>query len=231
LVWEPAPRAAGDRESEAPARVSVMAIAPDGSPYFRGRVPDVALASATSSPGLSAASDARTASSSPGVHGPQRVAFDVAPGKMQLRLSVEGSAAQILDTEVREITVPDMTSPTAAIGTPAVFRARTVRELQQLKADADPVPVTAREFSRMDRLLIRIPAYGPGGTPAVLSVHLLNRAGQPMSELQVVPAPKPGEQQIELPLAGMAAGEYIFEIKTTGDGGEAKELLGFRVTG
>ena len=28
-----------------PARVSLMAVAPDGSPYFRGRVPDVALAS------------------------------------------------------------------------------------------------------------------------------------------------------------------------------------------
>jgi VWFA-related protein len=223
LVWEPAPRAPGDRASDEPARVSVMAIAPDGSPYFRGRVPDVALASAAPASAIGGGASAPK--------GPQRVAFDVAPGKMQLRLSVEGSASQILDTEVREITVPDMTSPTAAIGTPAVFRARTVRELQQLKADADPVPVTAREFSRMDRLLIRIPTYGPGGTPAVLSVHLLNRAGQPMSELQVVPAPKPGEQQIELPLAGMAAGEYIFEIKTTGDGGEAKELLGFRVTG
>ena len=34
-----------------------------------------------------------------------------------------------------EVTVPDLTAPTTALGTPAVFRARTVRELQQLKAD------------------------------------------------------------------------------------------------
>jgi len=222
VVWEPVSHVPGEHY-EAPSRVAVTAIAPDGSPYFRGRVPDVALAS--TSPGSAAAGGG------PAPRGPQRVTFDAAPGRMQLRLSVEGSAAQVLDTEVREITVPDMTAASAAIGTPLVFRARTARELQLLKADADPVPVTTREFQRSDRLLIRVPAYGPGGTAPVLSVHLLNRAGQPISELPVVPAPMAGEQQIELPLAGMAAGEYIFEIKTTAEGGEAKELLGFRVTG
>src|SRR5439155_441432 len=87
LVWEPATRAPGERESDAPARVSVMAIAPDGSPYFRGRVPDVALAS--TNPASAAASDARAASAGQAVRGPQRVTFDVAPGKMQLRLSIE----------------------------------------------------------------------------------------------------------------------------------------------
>src|SRR4029077_7894976 len=48
FVWEPVARAPGDpspSESREPSRVAVMAIAPDGSPYFRGRVPDVALAS------------------------------------------------------------------------------------------------------------------------------------------------------------------------------------------
>ena len=42
LVWEPMPRVAGDRDarSEAPARVMVTAVGPDGAPYFRGRVPE-----------------------------------------------------------------------------------------------------------------------------------------------------------------------------------------------
>jgi VWFA-related protein len=222
VVWEPASHAPGDH-AEAPSRVAVTAIAPDGSPYFRGRVPDVALAS--TSPGSAAAGGGAPPK------GPQRVSFDAAPGKMQLKLAVEGTAAQVLDTETREITVPDMTSPAAALGTPLVFRARTVRDLQQLKADADPIPVTTREFLRSDRLLVRVPAYGPGGTPPSISVHLLNRAGQPMSELPATAAPQAGQQQFELPLAGMVAGEYIFEIKTTGEGGEAKELLGFRITG
>src|SRR5262245_34251184 len=43
LVWEAVPRPAGDpSRTGPPARVSVMAVAPDGSPIFRGRVPDQA---------------------------------------------------------------------------------------------------------------------------------------------------------------------------------------------
>ena len=46
FVWEPVPRAPGDqvRAGDAPARVSVTAIAPDGSPYYRGKLPDAASA-------------------------------------------------------------------------------------------------------------------------------------------------------------------------------------------
>jgi hypothetical protein len=148
-----------------------------------------------------------------------------------LRLSVEGTASQVLDTEMREITVPDLTSPQTSMGTAELFRGRTVREYQQLKADPDAVPLAAREFSRTDRLFVRVPAYGPGGTTPVISAHILNRGGQAMNELTVTPSAKAGVQQIDLPLAGLAPGEYVLEIKATGEGGEAKELVGFRVTG
>ena len=37
-------------------------------------------------------------------------------------------------------------------------------------------------------------------------------------------------RQIELPLAALAPGEYLLEIKAAGDDG-AKQLVGFRVTG
>jgi len=53
-----------------------------------------------------------------------------------------------------------------------------------------------------------------------------------MIDLQ--PAAMPGtkaDQQIDLPLAGFAPGEYVVEIKASGEGGDAKELVGFRVTG
>ena len=162
---------------------------------------------------------------------PSRVTFDAAPGKMQLRVSVEGTGSQVLDTEVRDITVPDLTSAQTVLGTPAVFRARTVRELQQLKADPDAVPVPGREFSRSDRMLIRVPAYGPGGTSPKLTVHLLNRAGSAMIELTAGPAPAQTEQMIDVPLTGLAPGEYVVEIKADGDGADAQQLVGFRVTG
>ena len=221
FVWEPLPKAPGDRAREEPARVSLMAIAPDGSPSFRGKVPDIALASTAPAAVGGAASASK---------GPSRVSFDVAPGKLQLRISVEGSASQVLDSEVREVSVPDLTSAQATLGTPSVLRARNAREFQQLRADADAVPIAGREFNRIEHLLVRVPTYGPGGTTPALSVHLLNRAGAAMNELKAEPSPRAGEQQIDLPLAALPPGEYVVEIKA-GDQGEATELVGFRVTG
>ncbi len=223
FVWEPMPKSAtGPAMREEPARVSLMAVGGDGSPYFRGRVPDVALASASPS---SAAGGQGAAVA----HGPSRVSFDVAPGKMQLRVSVEGAASQVLDTEMRDITVPDLTKVQSALGTPEVFRARTARDFTQLKADMDAVPSPLREFSRTDRLLIRVPVYGPGETTPALSVHLLNRAGSAMNEIPSAPSGKPNVLQIEVPLAGLAPGEYVIELKA-GDDDSAKQLVAFRVT-
>jgi hypothetical protein len=143
-------------------------------------------------------------------------------------VSVEGAASQVLDTETRDIAIPDLTASHAVLGTPQVFRARTMRDFQLLKTEADAIPLAMREFSRTDRLLIRVPAYGPGGTTPPLNAHLLNRAGSAMNELQAVPSPNADQQQLDLPLSGLAPGEYVIEI-TAGD--EAKELVGFRVTG
>jgi VWFA-related protein len=227
FVWEPLPKAPGDASrTEAPARVSLIAAGADGSPYFRGRVPDVVLASAAPAGGSNGA--ANGGGSAP--HAPSRITFDVKPGKMELRVSVEGAGAQVLDTETREIAVPDLTTAQNIIGTPAVYRARTLRDYQQLKGDADAVPIASREFSRTDRVFIRVPTYGPGNTTPPLNVHLLNRTGQAMAELPAVPASSPGEQQIDVPLTALAPGEYLIEIKAGGEGGDAKELLGFRVT-
>jgi len=222
FVWEPILRPPGERNAgEEPARVSLIAAAPDGSPYYRGKVEPGAAAAA-------AATNGGGTPASPAPKTPGRVTFDAAPGKIQLRVSVEGAGSQVLDTEIREITVPDLTGGQTLLGTPELFRARTVREFQQLKADADPIPLATREFSRADRLMVRIPAYGTSGAPA-LKVQLLNRSGSAMSALTPTPAPKDGEQQVDLPLAALAPGEYVLEIKAVD--GDATELIGFRVVG
>jgi VWFA-related protein len=217
FVWEPLPRAAGDRPREEPARVSLMALGPDGSPYYRGKIP------ATPPPAAANGTAAKV--------GPQRITFDAPPGKMQMRLSVEGEASQVLDTETREVAVPDLTGAQPLLGTPAVLRARTAREFQQLRTAADAMPTAGREFSRIEHLLIRVPTYGPGGTTPTLRARLLNRAGSAMNDLQTEAAPTAGEQQIDLPLAALPPGEYVVEIRAGDTDGDAKELFAFRVTG
>jgi VWFA-related protein len=227
FVWEPLPKTPGEAPSARagdPARVSLMAVAVDGAPIFRGRVPDVAVASTSPSSAAAAGQSATRP------RGGSRVSFDVPPGKMQLRLSVEGTGSEVLDSETREITVPDLTSAATVFGTAAVYRGRTIPEYNRLKTDPDAVPVAGREFSRTDRLLVRVPVYGPGGTTPSLSVHVLNRAGQPMNELTAAPFTTPDVFQIEMPLANLAPGEYVLEIKA-GEGDDTKELVGFRVTG
>ena len=136
---------------------------------------------------------------------------------MQLRVSVESAGADVLDSEVREIAVPDLTAPQIAIGTPAVYRGRTVPEYQRLKADAQAMPTTAREFSRTERVFIRVPAYAPGTSAPTVTAKLLNRTGQSMGDLTVSPsAGRPDSKDIELSLAPMPPGEYVVEITATG---------------
>ncbi len=209
FVWE-ANRAPGApaRDTEQPARVSVTAVGTDGSPYFRGRVPATA-------PNLGAA--AAPAAAVAGAH----VTFEAPPGPMQLRLSVEGADAQVLDSESREVTVPDLAS--TLFGTPAIYRARTARDIQQFRANRDLPPTAVREFQRTDRLLIRVPAYATGAVAA----KILNRAGQAMSEVPV--AMEGTDAVFEVPLASIPSGEYILEISAAGN--DLKELVAFRISG
>jgi VWFA-related protein len=215
VVWEPVPRAPGDqlRATEAPARMSVTAVAPDGSPYYRGKSPEAAAPPAGSPSGGA-------------------VSFEAAPGKVQLRLAVESAGAEVLDSEVRELAVPDLTSADVAIATPELFRARTVREFQQLKADPQARPTAAREFSRAERLFLRIFAYGSGASAPALTARLLNRTGQSMVELPVTPAGNGdgAAHDIDLALSALPPGEYVVEVTAAGPAAPVKELVGFRIT-
>ena len=108
------------------------------------------------------------------------ISFDAPPGTIVLRISVEAADASVLDTETREVPVPDVTSAAIWLSTPQVFRARTVREAQQIKADPAATPLAGRAFSREDRMLVRVAAYGPG-KPTV-TARLLNHLGQAVAD-------------------------------------------------
>ena len=208
FVWEPAPRIPGDRSRIAPpARIHLTATAPDGTELFRGFVCGAGV-SACESP---------------------RAVFDVAPGRVRLQMSIEDSADQVIDSDVREISVRDLTGP-VALGTAEILRTRNAREFRAVDADPAAAPVAAREFSRTERLIVRFPAYAPDGNPRV-SVRLVNRVGQTLRDLPVTKTAGPdGRFQVDLALASLAPSEYFFELSAASAAGEAKDLIGFRVT-
>jgi hypothetical protein len=159
---------------------------------------------------------------------PPRAVFDAAPGPLRLRMKIQDAASLEVDSDVREITVRDLRGK-VTIGTPEFLRARNAREFRTLDNDPEAVPVSSRQFSRTERLLVRFPAYSPDGEKPSVSARLLNRMGQPMRTLEVRPAAD-GEHETDIALAGLATGDYQLELSATSPAGKTTEVLSFRVT-
>jgi VWFA-related protein len=233
LVWEPLPKTGVSnlRNDPAPGRVSLIAATEKGDLVYRGRSPDAGqLASANpQATGASASLPASAGASTTAA--PQALTFDAPPGKLELRMTVEGAGGGVLDQEIRNITVPDLTAARPLLSTPRVYAVRTPREFQAIVSNAAAVPPANREFSRTMRLLIRFDSYGPGNEVPAPTAALLNSNGQKFTDIAVQPAAAGGTHQIDMSLATIPAGEYVIEITTKGASGDtAKELIAFRVT-
>ncbi|HEY3093504.1 MAG TPA: VWA domain-containing protein [Vicinamibacterales bacterium] len=231
LVWEPLPKTpVGNLRSDpAPGRVSLIAATEKGDLVYRGRTPDSPqLASANpQATGASASLPAGTASTAAV---PQSLTFEAPPGKLELRMTVEGAGGGVLDQEIRNITIPDLTAARPAISTPRVYAVRTPREFQAIASNAAATPPANREFSRTMRLLIRFDSYGPGNEVPAPTAALLNPNGQKFTDVPVTTATAGGTHQIDMSLATIPPGEYVIEITTkSATGDTAKELVAFRV--
>jgi VWFA-related protein len=212
FVWEPVPRTTGERTRQPPAsRIQLTALGSDGTVLFEG----VVKPSGPLHPDAASESEARAV-------------FEAPPGVVRLRMSIQSESADAIDTDVREIRVRDMGGP-VVLGTPAVLRARTARDLHALESDPEAVPVAAREFSRAEHLMIRVPVYAAGSVS--VSAKLLGGGGHAMRDLDVQTASMPGApDQIDLSLAGLASGSYSIEVTASGTAGQVKDQLAFRVT-
>jgi VWFA-related protein len=209
FVWEPAPRVPGDRVRRSVSKLVFQARSADGTVLFDGPVAPTGPAAVDEPPAT-----------------PARVIFDVPPGRLRLRMSIQDAASTVLDQDVREMSVRDLKGE-VAIGTPEIMRARTAREFRALETAA-AVPVSSREFSRAEHLLIRFRAYGPAGAAPSVAAQLLDRMGHAMRALTVTPA---GDSYtIDLPLAAFAPGDYAIEVKAANGAREASDRTAIRVT-
>ena len=209
FVWEPLPPPPGVRRDAATA-VSLIAASPDGQTYFRGLVPQP----------------------EGGTRRGGAISFDVPPGRLQLRLSIQNGDAA-LDSDDREVVVPDLTATELTFGTPRISVAHNALEFRALSKDLDAMPTADREFTRTDRLVIRTEAYAPGDAVVNVTSRLLNKQGQRLADIPVTaPAAAGQPYTIDLPLASLAPGEYLLELTAASEGQQpASQLIPFRLGG
>lgn len=211
FVWEAAPRLPGERTAgSAPARVELSVTTMEGVQVFDGSV--------------------LPAQGAPGTErGAARASFQAPPGRLLVRMTIEDAAARVVDRDARDLVVAGF-SGAISLGSAEFLRSRTAREWRELSDDPLALPAVVREFSRTERLLVRVPVFA-SATDITVSARLLSGFGAVMRDLAVTAVQsRAGVYQIDLPLAGLAAGRYDLDVRAVADRGEAHEMFDFRVT-
>jgi len=210
FVWEPAPRVPGARGPLVrPSRIAMAVTTMDGTPVFQGEV----------SP---SGRDAAVASQ------PQELAFDAVPATLLVQMDVMDAGGRVLDRAVRDLVVTSFTA-LVTFGSPAVYRARSARELLGIGEGRTP-PVASRQFSRAEQLVVRIPVSG-AGVASTVRARLQSRFGSRLRDLLVHAVDiADGAVQVELALAGLASGEYALEFEAPGERAAVVARLEFAVT-
>ena len=207
ITWEAARSSTGDRRRA--ARVMLKASKADGTVLFDG--PILAVRS-----GMSGT--------------PDRAEFDAPSGRVEIDMTILGLQGEKLDTEARDLEVPPL-GPGTLLLPPVVVPTRSALEFREASADEHAAPDPDSEFSRTERLLIRVPAYAAMNEPARVTARLLNRKGQQLQQLAQTPGTPGGVAQFDLSLAPLAPGDYILEFSATGPAGTTEQRINVRITG
>jgi VWFA-related protein len=212
VTWEPGRSLGGTMKSNA-VTVALKATTKDGGLLFEGVLAPV-----------------RGALVSAGVPS-DRAEFDAPAGRVQLDMTILGERGEQLDMDARDLDVPAVSGPRTLLLPPVLLTTRSAREFREVSADENAVPGPSREFSRTERLLVRVPAFAPGSATPRVTARLLNRSGQLVRELEPLADMSGGVTQFDLPLAPLAPGEYFLQVTATADAGTAEERVSLRITG
>ncbi len=211
FAWEVRP-GGGTGPADAVDRVAIVATTLSGEELFSGAI-------------------ARGADTG---RGGGSVMFEAPAGPLRVRVTPENSRGVRLDSDEASLEVPDFGGTGPRLTTPFLYRGRTARDLQVIRAADAPVPVVTAVFGRAERMLIRFGAYGSGGLSPTLRLRLLNQNGD---QLAALPPPSPGsggaegQFESELGLGSFPPGEYLIEIAAEQGGESVKTLVALRVTG
>lgn len=145
-------------------------------------------------------------------------------------MTIFGNRGNKLDVDMRDVDVPALSSTSPVLMPAMLVGTWSAKEFNAVSADPNASPDPSREFSRMERLVIRVPAYA-SGRPIPVSGRLLNRTGQPMRTIDAMPAMPTGITQFDLPLAPLSPGDYYLLFSASNGGKTVEQRVGLRVTG
>jgi VWFA-related protein len=155
--------------------------------------------------------------------------FPVDPGDVKVVLTVRDKEDRVLDTETRVVKMPQVEGQGLAWSSPAVLRARSPMEMRAINSDPNPPPFAGHEFSRADRLLVRVSLYGAASDATVTS-RLVGRQGRQLATLPIAPLTgHAGVYQIDLPLQSVAPGDYVIAVEASKGTERVETFVAIRV--
>ncbi len=162
--------------------------------------------------------------------GPTVAVFDLPPGPAALRVTARSEGGEVIDRWTQSIVVHDYTEGGLQMGTPRVFRTRSLLETRAFDADPSPTPTASRRFRRTDRLVIDVPwTTTTGGEMPELSAQLTNRDGHPLAPLPLL-STDGGRARLVLPLASLAPSTYVVRFDARTNAGEWSQQVAFTVS-
>ena len=157
--------------------------------------------------------------------------FNVRPGRLKVELTIRDADNQVIDTETRTVVVPPPAGTALAWSSPVLLRGRTPPEIRTMTSDLDAPPFAGNEFTRADRLLIRVSLFGDSAGAAVTG-RIVSRTGRQLVALPVAPlTARAGAYQIDLPLSSVAPGDYVIAVEATRGTEHAETFVAIRVVG
>jgi hypothetical protein len=129
--------------------------------------------------------------------------------------------------EIATVLVPEPPSAALSVPAPALWLVRTPADLKRAQSDTPPEPYAGRDFSRTQRILMRIVVGGQLAATASVSVGLIDRRGKRLTDLPFTRTPT--GWLLDLPLQSIARGEYLIAVEAQAEGERSIAYVPIRV--
>ena len=129
--------------------------------------------------------------------------------------------------EVATILVPETPSPALSVAAPALWVVRTPADLKLVHSETPPAAYGGREFSKKERILMRIVVEGQLAATASVTVGLIDRRGKRLTDLPFTRTP--AGWLLDLPLQSIARGEYLIGVDAEAAGQRSTAYVPIRI--